>query len=240
MPQPEEKKDIQEIVDKDTLGEQQEKAVPVESEKDASGKDADQVDDASKQEELEKKKKEFEALVRKLDAQNKKLIPSNDLPISLQDELVQGIDRLTDLRVEVTEKQKALLGQNKKIKDQIEEIAKAKKIAIKADKFAESEKSIEQYVTLLKNIEAEVEHEIAYLQRLHALKEPTFIVVHKYDPFLYEEYIASKVLSVKRYIKTVRKNLDVSFSRYTFGLENQIKSLQYLQLSLGENAHDHA
>lgn len=149
---------------------------------------------------------------------------------ALRASFIAALEEMLDLHKEIAEKMQSATHQNQTIKDRITALAEAKQVTINQDHYSHFDQSITTYVQLLGDIGNEIGREIASLARYADLTEPTTIRLLKTEPISSGVvFITEKTKWMKRHVKTVRKDLLVSFSRYRFGFESQIKQVEALE-----------
>lgn len=183
----------------------------------------------------EMSEEEWQTFVAGLAQNNKKVIPvvalgSNQL---LVNEILQSLSQLGD---EVLLKRDEAVKQSQAIKAKVAQLVESGKVHINQDEYHKSEESVIQYAGLLENIVNEITGEIAFFGLFASDKSPKHVVVWKEDPEDFVEFIKAKVRFIKKYIKSIRKDLNISFSRYNFGFQAQIKRI--LQVEAYIRYHD--
>jgi|GEM_PF-1945150 hypothetical protein len=175
------------------------------------------------------KKINFEELSKKLDKENKKFIKFPELTTELKSKIEHVSKELTTLKKETAEKKEVISNQMNLVDKKINQLVKDKKIKINGKERKQSEDNIKHYIMLLKGVIQEIEHELSYFSQFSAKDKPSLVVVHKDAPENFGLYIEEKVKWSKRYTKNIRKSTTVSFSRYKFSFEEQLKKLNYMQ-----------
>ena len=110
-------------------------------------------------------------------------------------------------------------------------MSESKKVRIDKAEFERSEKSAHSYTQLLDGIINELSGEIAYYNVFISDDAPPIekIPVPIQAPDKIEDYLELQMNGVKRYLKNVKRDIAISFSRYTFGFDEQLKHLTYVE-----------
>ena len=99
----------------------------------------------------------------------------------------------------------------------------------------QANESVTQYSKLLDRIVQEVEYEHSQLQRYADLDTKTALPVPFHEPDNFDGFIRSKVNRVKKQVKKIHRDLDVSSSRYSFSFEKQCKNLENIEAMVAYN-----
>lgn len=183
----------------------------------------------------EMSEEEWQVFVAGLAQNNKKVIPVVALGTHqvLVNEILQSLSHLGD---EVLLKRDEAVKQSQAIKAKVGLLVESGKVHINQDEYHKSEESVIQYAGLLENIVNEITGEIAFFGLFVSDKAPRHVVVWNEDPDDFIEFIKAKVRFIKKYVKSIRKDLNISFSRYNFGFQAQIKRI--LQVEAYIRYHD--
>ena len=178
---------------------------------------------------------EWQNFVAGLAQDHKKVIPVMPLgdDQSLISEILLSLSQLGD---EVLLKRDEAVKQSQDIKAKVGLLVESGKVHINQDEYHKSEESVIQYAGLLENIVNEITGEIAFFGLFATNSAPKHVVVWNEDPDNFLEFIKVKVRFIKKYVKSIRKDLNISFSRYNFGFQAQIKRI--LQVEAYIRYHD--
>ena len=157
------------------------------------------------------------------------MIPFIGMSNDLESKFKRSLEQLNELKIEIKEKQKAILEKNQNLLDKAHRIIAINDSIIDRKDLEQSKQSISQYNDLLENVIKEISAEIEHFSQYASQDKPTLIIAWQNEPDTASEFFASKIKWIRKYIKSVRKNLMVSFSRYNFGFENQSKRLSYAE-----------
>jgi len=116
------------------------------------------------------------------------------------------------------------------IKDKVASLVTSGKVQIHQDEYKKSEESVTQYAGLLDNIMVEIDSEISYFGLFLGEELPGQVVAWMSEPDDFIAYIKEKVRFIKKYVKSIRKDLNISFSRYNFGFQAQIKRILQVEV----------
>ncbi len=172
----------------------------------------------------------LEEVIKKLDSVGQELIP---VPKPLTQEITAKIElivkELTTLEKEILSKKEYVTEQVNIINKKIDNLIKTKKIKLNAKEREQSEKNIQHYIKLLDGVAKEIKQEMSYFSQFLSDKPPTQIVAPKVAQNNFGTYLQEKVRWANRYAKNIKKNIAISFSRYKFSFEEQLKKLDYMQ-----------
>ena len=166
---------------------------------------------------------------KKVEEKNGKILPFDPLPRNEAAQLEQALLELEVLRNQLLEKITASQAHNDTIKGRVEALVEAKKIQINNDHYTHFDQSITTYISLLGNISQELEAELKLFVPYTLPTPPPVIMVHKDDTDDVRQYIQQKIRWIKRHVKTINKDLTVSYSRYSFGFDSQMKQLDMIE-----------
>lgn len=199
-----------------------------ESSEDVAHADGKQLSE-DEQKELAQKEQETRELLEKLAREGKKVIPFHPPHQDLTAKnLADAHKRLTELREKISKVKNDIILQDAEIRTRLERLRETKVFNIDTN-FQNSAESIQKYTGLLSRIEEEVVFEDERISSYINLDKATFITVLINEPNDFESYIAGRISYIKKQVKKIEKDIHVSFSRYQFSFENQIKRIQYLE-----------
>ena len=184
----------------------------------------------------EEQKVSMEELTQKLDESNKKMVKLPEITNELQSKIEYVIKELELLRKETSEKKSFIEEQMKIVDDKITGLIKEKKIKVNEAERTQSEQNIKHYIRLLDGVTQEIDHELSYFAQFLKQEKPTLVVVPKDAPEDFGVYIEDKAKWSRRYAKNIRKSTTISFSRYKFSFEEQLKKLNYMKNFLNAEA----
>jgi hypothetical protein len=152
---------------------------------------------------------------------------SQDFKIGLK----KILEELVLMRLDIFNKKVAIVTKQEVIKEKITLLSESKKVRIDKKEFERSEKSAHSYTQLLDGIINELSGEIAYYNVFASDEIPPIdkIAVPLQAPDKIEDYLAVQMNGVKRYLKNVKRDIAISFSRYTFGFDEQLKHLTFVE-----------
>ena len=151
------------------------------------------------------------------------------------------------IQSEIENKQNLANDQNRVIGERITSLVKEYDIEVNRSHYEHFVKSIATYMQLLHDIGREFRDEIILCHHVASLEEPKLydmpvnIDLESYKWFLGHDALTEeekqtlllgKIQQVKRHIKTVKKDLRVSFSRYLYGFDAQMKQVERIELSM--------
>lgn len=184
----------------------------------------------------EEKKAEREAFLARLEQEGKKLLTMESaLAEPLRVKIIEALTALHGLHEEVIEKKNLALEKSELIKTKVNELIKAGTVKVDQEEYERSEQSIAQYTASLDMLIQEIEHEASQLLYFLSDDANSKVIVEKSDSDNVLELIEKKIKFVKKYVKDITRDLNVSFSRYCFGFDNQLKKILYIQSYLKQN-----
>ena len=176
----------------------------------------------------DQKEKELKELIEKMT----KELPFTGISVELEKEVRKVSTELHDLKEEIITKKEDFEKQSGMLKDRLDVLVKTGKLKIDEAEFARSQQSFEYYKKVLDSIGDEVESELYFCFGLISDNPPKTLRVAKNKSDDVNDYIKSKVDWLKKYVKKVRKDLRVGYSKYDFGLQSQLRNLDYLEAYL--------
>ncbi len=151
---------------------------------------------------------------------------------SITADLYEAFSEILDLYTEIEHKRNGLIDVNISLKEKLDALKAVNKITVNQDVFDTNEESINRYITLIGELIKEVREEVELVammiqcKKVYITHAPTAAYPH--DPF---EILKNKVKGTRRYIKNVRRDINVSYSRYSFGLNAQMKQISYFEMA---------
>jgi len=170
---------------------------------------------------------ELEALAAEYKKKNQQIIILDSLEPVLAEDIKQSVANLEKLINEVNEKKAIIAKQHKQIMHEVKKLMDSDQITINEKEFAQSAGNITKYTQLLDKIIQEVHQEARYFSAILHNKKPHIIRAWARDPSEPNEFIKHKIKWIKKYIKTIRKDLQVSYSRYNFSFDMQMNKLKF-------------
>lgn len=156
-------------------------------------------------------------------------------------EFIKAVEVLEELEVEVAGKRSAILEKNQFIEDKLAFFQKSGMVNIDDAEREKSNTSVQQFVGILDQMMGEIVRDVAFYRSLTSSTPPEYVTVMKSDPIDdFTTYIKARLAIIKRYIKAVKRDLTVSFSRYCYGFEMQIKRIMYIEQVLSRAISEQA
>lgn len=180
---------------------------------------------------------EYQQFLDSLVAMNKKIIAVKPLETAEGLLVKEVIHCLSDLKSEVLQKRDEALRQSLFIKEKVNLLVNSGKVQIQQDEYRKSEESVNQYAGLLDNIVAEIDSEVNFFQLFLSESLPAQVVAWASEPDDFFAYVKEKTKFIKKYVKSIRKDLNVSFSRYNFGFQAQIKRILHVEAYIRYHEH---
>ena len=171
-------------------------------------------------------------IVEEFKAANLKKIKTSVMKDGVLSPFKESLEQLVLLKKELIEKKDAANEISLNIKNKINNLSKNSAVQINQKELVGADKSVKEYLDLLQNVANEVETELTKYSMLLPDKSPEEVTVWKTEPDDFEQYIQGLTKIIKKYAKNVRKDIAISFSRYCFGFEEQLKRISYIEAYL--------
>lgn len=94
-----------------------------------------------------------------------------------------------------------------------------------------------EFVHLLEKMIAEIDSEIAFYSGLISDSPPAQILVYKDEPDDFKGHLENRIASIKKYVKNAKRDLTISYSRYCFAFDAQIRQISYIEHVLKRDQH---
>jgi hypothetical protein len=156
-------------------------------------------------------------------------IVCNPVPVATQQSLAIVLGNLKSLKDEIEQKIAAALTRAQNIESVMEKIMTISPSVIDERKKNALTESVATYTQLLNGIVLEIDVEIADFSPYAHAGHPTVISVPEKNSQIDSSiYLEGSVRFLRSQVKSIRKYLMVSYSRYMYGFELQEKKLIYL------------
>lgn len=172
---------------------------------------------------------EYRELLEQEIERHKKVIVSTALSEDLLKRFQQAILLLKDLEKDVEGKQQQALEKNEHIKQTVQQLMQAGFIQVNEQEFKRSEESVQEYVRLLNDVKDEINEEMLRVTMMEQAEPGKEFAVWKSASDSYEEYVESRIKQIKHYVKSVKRDLNISYSRYCFGFDAQMRRIESIQ-----------
>ena len=160
-------------------------------------------------------------------------IACNPVPLATQQSLAVVLGNLKSLKDEIEQKITAAWTRAQNIESVMEKIMDISASVIDERKKGALTESVATYTELLKGIISEIDLEIADFSPYAQAGHPRVInVPEKNSQIDSSIYLESSVRFLRSQVKSIRKYLMVSYSRYMYGFDLQEKKLIYLAYQL--------
>ncbi len=152
-----------------------------------------------------------------------------DITDASRQAFVQAVEQLKRLKSDVAAKREHTMMLGMKIRDKVRSLVDTGSIKIDEDEFNKSDVSVHQYAKVLDDITAEINRDInLYESVLQKNNGETFSVIGSQEKD-FPAFIIERTRFVKKYVKDVSKDLAISFSRFCFGFQSQMKRVEYVE-----------
>ena len=139
------------------------------------------------------------------------------------------IDKLID---QINQKRDGVVSQINEIKKRVDGLMSSGLVQIDENEYKKSEESVKQYTMLLDGICQELAQEKLLLEKFIGDKHPEGVIVGEDTTESFADAAAAKIKAVKHHLKTIDRDLGVSYSRYHFGFESQLRRIIYVENAL--------
>lgn len=178
--------------------------------------------------EMDLSEEDRQALEQQMELYKKK-ITCTKLTDELTHRFNDAAGLLITLDAEVIEKQHQALEKNDYIKQIVQKLMTDGYIQVNEQEFKRSEESVQKYVDLLNDVRNEINQEMQRIALMQTAEEGKEFAVWKTAPDEYPVYVEQRIKQLKHYIKSVRRDLNISYSRYCFGFESQMRRIESIQ-----------
>lgn len=145
-----------------------------------------------------------------------------------------GLNQLAALKAKISDIQTKVGEQSGHIDERLQKLKDNPIIKIDTEN-KEAKASVEQYTQLLTRIAEEIDFESGLLTNYRSLDSQTVLPVWAHEPDEFDAYIKAKIGRVKKQIKKIERDLNVSFSRYQFSFDKQCKNLTNMEALIAYN-----
>lgn len=170
-----------------------------------------------------------EDLNKQLDAAHKKLLPTEPLSEEAKKRFHESLESLLVLKEEILRKLDDALNRSALIKQKVDRLLHSGKVQVNEEEYKNSEISVQHYAQLLHNIVNDIEQEMNSFSALMSDKMPQYFIIGKDEPANFSDFIEEKMKAIRKYSKNIRKDLNVSDSRYRYGFDAQMKRISYIE-----------
>lgn len=170
-------------------------------------------------------------LAKQIDPSVQKYLFITPVSQELKQKLNKTIADLESVKNDILKKKDELVDKKDKINQQIAALNDSKKIKIDKSEIGPMLDQSEKYTILLDSIVYELAYEVAYYKLFASDEKPDIekIVVPINAPDSLEEYLEIQIMGIKKHLKNIKRDVAISFSRYIFGFEGQLRHLSYIE-----------
>ncbi len=151
------------------------------------------------------------------------------LQADLRTGLTCAVQALHDLKNEIAQKKDGALEKRQLIREKVMALCESGKVNVDQSEFDKSDISVHEFVGLLDRMIEEVDADYLFYNDLLSDAPPATMLVFKVEHGTFEEIIKQRIEMIKRYVKTAKRDLAVSYSRYCYGFEAQIRQILYVE-----------
>jgi len=145
-------------------------------------------------------------------------------------QLLDGILFLIEsLKTEINLKRSGVLEKKSLMQEKLASLKTSSKINVNDAEFDKFHKSIDEYVRLLDSMMQEVERDLAFYQSYLSPNPPAHISVERSAPDAFDAILGERIKMVRKNVKNAKRDLAVSYSRYCYGFEAQMRQIVYVE-----------
>lgn len=148
---------------------------------------------------------------------------------SLKAGLAYAVELLHGLKQEIENKKLGALEKRQLIREKVTALCDSGKVNVDQSEFDKSDESVHEFVGLLDRMVEEVDTDYQFYKTLLSDTPPATILVFKVEHGTFEKVVQDRIEMIKRYVKTAKRDLAVSYSRYCFGFEAQIRQILFIE-----------
>jgi hypothetical protein len=164
------------------------------------------------------------------------------VPLSIENtaQVEKALSLLANLSGMISEKRNQMLEKRAAIEAKLHSLPDSIREMLNTVEYAKSAASVAEFIELLDKMHEEVAHDTILYQQLLKQGYPEELVhaseaaagnkeamVNNFAQMIAVD-LANRVLTIRQYTKAVNRDLSISFSRYCFGFDEQLKQLDYL------------
>ena len=144
-------------------------------------------------------------------------------------QLVRAVESLHGLKQEIENKKIGALEKRQLIREKVTALCDSGKVNVDQSEFDKSDVSVHEFVGLLERMIDEVDSDYQFYKMLVSDTPPATMLVFKVEHGTFEEVVVQRIEMIKRYVKTAKRDLAVSYSRYCYGFEAQIRQILFVE-----------
>ena len=170
-----------------------------------------------------------EELRKQLEIAHKKLVLTEPLSQQTKQKFQESLASLAALKEEILRKLDEALLRSSLIKQKVDLLLHSGKVQVNEEEYKNSEISVQHYAQLLHTIVDDIEQEMKAFSVLTADQLPQYFIITKDEPSKFVDFVEEKIKAIRKYSKNIRKDLNVSDSRYRYGFDAQMKRISYIE-----------
>lgn len=147
-------------------------------------------------------------------------------------DLYEAFSEVLNLLQEIEGKRASLTDVNAVLKAKLDALKALNKIVINQEVFDSNEDSIGRYLKLVDELIQEVRAEVELIAMMIQCKK-IYMTEAAMSAYAQDKLsiIKNKIKNSRRYVKSVRRDINVSYSRYSHGLSAQMKQIAYFEIA---------
>jgi len=141
----------------------------------------------------------------------------------------KAIKVLNELKQEILDKKKGAVEKQNLIQSKIADLKTFNGITVDENEYKKSEVGVEEFVSLLDYMTEEVSSDVNFYSSLLSDSPPKAVWILKSEPDTFSQYLTNRLKHVNKYVRSARRDLSVSYSRYCYGFDAQIKQIGFVE-----------
>jgi hypothetical protein len=174
--------------------------------------------------------------VQELYDQYFKKVPVETITDAVRQQIEEIIALVNSLKAEIQFKRSGALEKKVLMQEKLASLKQAGKFKINENEFEKFYHGVDEYIKLLDTMLQEVDRDLAFYQSYMSPTPPEFITVERAAPDSFEQVLALRFKMVRKNVKNAKHDLAISYSRYSFGFESQMRQILYVE-SVVQHSH---
>jgi hypothetical protein len=179
---------------------------------------------------------EQKARVQELYDQLFKKVTVSEISGAVRQQLDEIVALINSLKDEIQLKRGGALEKKALMQEKLAALKQSGKFKINEGEFERFYHGVDEYIKLLDNMLQEVDRDLAFYQSYASTTPPEYITVERTAPDSLEEILQLRFKMVRKNVKNAKHDLAISYSRYCFGFESQMRQILYVE-SIVQHSH---
>jgi hypothetical protein len=165
-----------------------------------------------------------------------KKVPVDQINDAIRQQLEEIITLVNSLKDEIQLKRNGALEKKAVMQEKLASLKQSGKFKINEHEFEKFYHGVDEYIKLLDTMLQEVDRDLAFYQSYMSSTPPEFITVERAAPDSFEQILQLRFKMVRKNVKNAKHDLAISYSRYCFGFESQMRQILYVE-SVVQHTH---